>query len=121
MHRYAVSTFQPAMRSWSNTFNQTIIKHIPMTPDYSHMRMNDYKWIYHYIEVKGKNRFFQLLNERYKWLMSKPKGWTFYIPSSKEIKTNEDRDLLIKMTCLFISEGNGYYHLSEDFTTIMRR
>ena len=69
----------------------------------------------------AKNRFFQLLNERYKWLMSKPKGWTFYIPSSKEIKTNEDRDLLIKMTCLFISEGNGYYHLSEDFTTIMRR
>lgn len=120
MHRYAVSTFQPAMRSWSNTFNQTIIKDIPMTPDYSHMRMNDYKWIYHYIEVMGRTKFFELLYSRYKWLMSKPQGWTYYLPLSEKLDTDEEKDLMIKTVCLFISEGHGDYQFSENYTTIMR-
>lgn len=92
-----------------------------MTTDYSHMRMFDYKWITVYISMMGKENFWKLLNDRYKWLMVQPVGWVYDITQNEDLKKRKiERNLFIKTVCLFISEGNGDYQFSKDFTTIKR-
>ncbi|WP_419033053.1 hypothetical protein [Dysgonomonas gadei] len=91
-----------------------------MNADYRHMRMLDFSWINEYISAMGKDAFWKLLNERYKWLMKQPRGWIYNIALSKVLEGDITRDLFIKTVCLFISEGNGDYQFSPDFTTIKR-
>lgn len=91
-----------------------------MNANYEHLRMTDYMWIDEYCRRMGQEAFWKLLNERYKWLMNKPRGWVYNIVTSKNIVTDTTRDVFIKTVCLFISEGNGDYQFSEDFTTIKR-
>lgn len=91
-----------------------------MIPDYSHQRMTDYLWVDEYISKMGKDNFWKLLNDRYKWLMKQPVGWVYNITLSKVLESEIARDLFIKTVCLFISERNGDYQFSKDFTTIKR-
>lgn len=91
-----------------------------MTENYSHMRMSGYNWVATYVAKMGKEAFDKLLNMRYGWLMSKKHGWTYNLSESDRLKTDQDRDLFIKTACLFISEGNGDFHFSEDFTVLKR-
>lgn len=91
-----------------------------MNSDYAHMRMTDYCWVARYIDKMGEEPFFKLLNLRYKWLMSKSRGWIYNVAKSDKLETEQDKDLFIKTVCLFISEGNGDYQFSEDFTTLKR-
>ncbi len=91
-----------------------------MAPDYSNMRMTNYVWIDEYKSRMGKDNFWKLLDERYKWLMKQPVGWVYNITLSISLSKTLARDLFIKTVCLFISEKNGDYQFSEDFTVIKR-
>lgn len=91
-----------------------------MNENYAHMRMSGYKWIAEYVAKMGKEAFDKLLNLRYGWLMSKKCGWIYNVADSKQLKSDQDKDLFVKTVCLFISEGNGDYQFSEDFTVIKR-
>ncbi|HMM02004.1 MULTISPECIES: hypothetical protein [unclassified Dysgonomonas] len=91
-----------------------------MNADYRHMRMTNYQWVEEYSSRLGKEAFWKLLNERYKWLMKQPRGWIYNLELSKLLNSDIIRDLFIKTVCLFISEGNGDYQFSPDFTTIKR-
>ena len=68
----------------------------------------------------GPKAFLQMYENNYRWLITRPVGWVFNLVVSKQLENNSDKDLFIKQTCLFISEGNGDFHFSEDFTTLKR-
>lgn len=88
--------------------------------NYSAMRMVDYSWIEMYMARMGKKAFLKMYKDNYRWLITRPVGWAFNLVVSKQLEKDSDKDLFIKQACLFISEGNGDFSFSEDFTTIKR-
>ena len=87
------------------------------TIDYSHCRMTDWKWIDEYQTRIGKEDFDKFLNQIYGWLMNLKPGQSIDLTSHDKI-TDRNRDLVIKIGCLFIQEGNIGYQFTNDFTQI---
>ena len=88
-----------------------------MAVDYSNHRMTDWKWVDQYKERLGKEDFDKFLNMIYSWLMDLKPGQSIDIINHEKI-TERNRDLVIKVCCLFISEGNTGYQFINDFTKI---
>lgn len=85
--------------------------------DYSKHRMNDYDWIAKYQSIMGKEEFFYFLNRVYKRMLQMKTGETYKIANKVQ---EANRDLFIKIVCLFILEGNQNYIFSEDYTKIIK-
>lgn len=85
------------------------------TVNYSQYRMTNYDWIGSYLSYMGKTSFDSFLNRVYARLMKMNVGERFNLTTKVK---EQNRDLFIKCACLFITEGNGHYSFSEDYTKI---
>jgi len=88
-----------------------------MELDYSDSRMTDLLWIGEYESKIGKQRLNEFINIVYGWLINLKPGQSLNITTHSKI-TERNRDLVIKIGCLFISESNYNYEFSNDFTKI---
>lgn len=88
-----------------------------MKMDYSASRMTDLQWIEDYSQRLGKEKLDDFIRIAYGWLMDLDPGQTIDLTSHPKI-TDRNRDLFIKIGCLFISEGNNGYEFSNDYTKI---
>lgn len=88
--------------------------------NFSHHRMNDLLWVEQYQEKLSPKVFFKFIDTVYAWLENLKPGQKLILSQEKNI-TNQNRDLFIKTTCLFISEGNSEYEFSNDYTAIIRK
>lgn len=84
---------------------------------YAQYRMNDWGWIPRYKSLMGKESFNEYVNNVYLELMSMKIGKSFSIDS--EVKT-ENRELFVKIVCMFIQEGNYDYEFSPDYKIVRR-
>lgn len=83
--------------------------------NYSQYRMINYDWIRSYCSIMGKINFDSFLNRVYARLMKMNVGERYNLTLKVQ---EQNRDLFIKCACLFITEGNGHYSFSEDYTKI---
>lgn len=88
-----------------------------MEVDYSNHRMINWKWIDMYRNRLGHETFDKFLDMIYGWLMDLKPGQSLDIANHPKI-TDRNRDLVIKICDLFISEGNMYYDFNQNCTTI---
>lgn len=84
---------------------------------YAVYRLTDWDWIGLYKEKMGADRFRNYVNGVYSELMKMEVGKTFSL--DKEVK-EENRELFVKIVCMFIQEGNSDYDFSPDYKTVRR-
>lgn len=84
---------------------------------YEQYRMTDYGWIGIYQSRMGADQFKQYVNLIYKELMAMKVGETLVIESTVKA---ENRELFIKIVCMFIQEGNPDYEFSSNYKIVKR-
>ncbi|MBF0763335.1 MULTISPECIES: hypothetical protein [Parabacteroides] len=84
---------------------------------YASFRLTDWDWISRYKEKMGTDHFRDYVNGVYSELMKMRVGGVFSLDN--EVR-EENRELFIKIVCMFILEGNSDYDFSSDYKTIRR-
>lgn len=87
--------------------------------DFSVYKMSDYNWIKTYQDKLGKITFNAFVDKVYGILDRVKEGQSFDISADISI-TDRNRDLFIKVACMYIADGNENYSFSEDHTIISR-
>lgn len=82
---------------------------------YETYKLIDWDWIQVYKTRMGKEAFQQYVNDVYRLLLTMLPGKPFNI---EEKVREENRELFIKIVCMFISEGNGNYGFSDDYKKV---
>lgn len=83
----------------------------------SQYKMKDFSEIQKIKNDFGEKKFTEVVNSIYDRLLQMHPGWHYKI---REAWNVNDYSILIKIICLFISEGNGDYSFSDNFETIRR-
>lgn len=83
--------------------------------DYSRYKLTDWAWVEHYKERMGAEAFRDYMNRVYGTLLRIPVDGSIQIT---ERVRPENRELFIKIGCMFIQEGHADYDFNETFTTI---
>lgn len=83
--------------------------------DLSGYRLTDWAWVGHYKERMGADAFRDYIDRVYGTLLRIPVGGSFQIA---ERVRPENRELFIKIGCMFIQEGHADYDFNETFTII---
>ena len=84
---------------------------------YEQYRMTDWGWIGIYQSRMGNDQFRKYVNAIYKELMAMKVGQTFAIDTTVK---EENRELFIKIVCMFIQEGNSDYEFSSNYKIVKR-
>lgn len=87
--------------------------------DFSMHKMTDYNWIKTYQDKLGKITFNAFVDKVYGILCRIEEGKSFNLSTDISI-TNRNRDLFIKVACMYIADGNENYSFSEDHTIISK-
>ncbi|MDR1437136.1 MAG: hypothetical protein LBI65_03350 [Candidatus Symbiothrix sp.] len=97
------------------------LKNPDAMPDYSQHRPQDWEWYNEYRSRMGDEAFNKIFNAIYSFIREIPEGQFFDITKVKE----ENRDLFIKTSCLFVLEQRHYigdlWSLSEDYTKFIHK
>ena len=83
--------------------------------DYSGYKLTDWAWVEHYKERMGAEAFRDYMNRVYGTLLRIPVGGSIQIT---ERVRPENRELFIKIGCMFIQEGHADNDFNETFTAI---
>lgn len=93
-----------------------------MMPDYTSHLLKNWDWWELYKEKIGERKLVEFMNKVYKLFVNMKPGSFFSIEKNV---TEENRDLFIKMCCMFIDETYhsppsmlGYYELNSDCTLL---
>lgn len=85
--------------------------------NYGMYRLTGWGWIDRYKKKMGIDLFHTYVNNVYNELMRMNVGDVFSL--EKEVK-EENRELFIKIVCMFIQEGNNDYEFSPDYKIVKR-
>lgn len=83
--------------------------------DLSRYRLTDWAWVGHYKDRMGAEAFRDYMNRVYAQLLRIPVGGSFRID---ERVRPENRELFVKIGCMFIQEGHTDYDFNDTFTII---
>lgn len=84
---------------------------------YAIYRLADWDWINIYKQKMGVSRFHDYVNDVYGELIRMKVGNSFSLESNVK---EENRELFIKIVCMFIQEGNPDYEFSKDYKYVIR-
>ena len=84
---------------------------------YAAYRLVDWDWIGRYKEKMGHGRFMDYVDAIYSELMGMPVGGTFSLESNVR---EENRELFVKIVCMFILEGHSDYSFSDNYKIVIR-
>ena len=84
---------------------------------YARYRMTDWNWIAIYKEKMGVDLFREYVNGVYNELLNMKVDRSFSLEATVK---EENRELFIKIVCMFIQEGNYDYDFSQDYKFIRR-
>ena len=84
---------------------------------YARYRMTDWNWIAIYKEKMGVDLFREYVNGVYNELLNMKVDCSFSLEATVK---EENRELFIKIVCMFIQEGNYDYDFSQDYKFIRR-
>ena len=79
--------------------------------------MTDWNWIAIYKEKMGVDLFREYVNGVYNELLNMKVDCSFSLEATVK---EENRELFIKIVCMFIQEGNYDYDFSQDYKFIRR-
>ncbi len=88
-----------------------------MDEDFSKYKMNSFSDIEKQKELHGKQKVEAYIDKIYAWLLEMNPGQIFDIIRIPE----KERHIFILTVCLFISENNYGYILSNDYTQVIRK
>ncbi|MCD7850460.1 MAG: hypothetical protein LUH63_12465 [Parabacteroides sp.] len=80
-------------------------------------RLVDWDWIGRYKEKMGHNLFMDYVDDIYSELLSMKVGDMFSLDSNVK---EENRDLFVKIVCMFILEGHPDYSFSDNYKIVIR-
>lgn len=80
-------------------------------------RLVDWDWISQYKEKMGHDQFMDYVNAIYSELINMPIGKTFSLDSNVK---EENRELFVKIVCMFILEGHSDYSFSDNYKIVIR-
>lgn len=84
---------------------------------YAIYRITDWGWIAVYKEKMGSDQFREYVDNVYNELLGMKIGSSL---SLETMVKEENRELFIKIVCMFIQEGNYDYDFSQDYKHIRR-
>lgn len=84
---------------------------------YAIYRLTDWDWINVYKQKMGISQFQDYVNGVYDELLRMKIGNSFSLESNVK---EENRELFIKIVCMFIQEGNYDYEFSLDYKCVKR-
>jgi hypothetical protein len=85
--------------------------------DFSAYKMVNFDWIKIYQDKLGRSVFYAFIDKVYGILNRMQEGQVFNLSTDISI-TDRNRDLFIKVACMYINEGNENYSFSNDYTLI---
>lgn len=85
--------------------------------DFSAYKMVNFDWIKIYQDKLGRTVFYAFIDKVYGILNRMEEGQVFNLSTDISI-TDRNRDLFIKVACMYINEGNENYSFSNDYTLI---
>ena len=85
---------------------------------YAHCRLNNWSWMQQYRDQLGDAEYTHYIDTVYTALMNMKIGHRFVIANNVK---SENIDLFIKITCMFILEGNYEYEFTNDYKAINRK
>lgn len=84
---------------------------------YAKYRLTDWDWIPRYKQKMGTDLFREYVNNVYSELMKMHVGDRFSLDDNVR---EENRELFVKIVCMFIQEGNSDYDFSPDYKIVRR-